>query len=178
MLQNVPRSAATGAALNMAGGVLGQTVQGFNLGLREGTALATVKGLAKETAAGGAPAGAANAMVSAEGQVFTGLSKNAGGGPVSPAVSGVYGSARTTCAEARALTAMEKADVNPQGAVSASASVGVKGLPAGTPMQACEQACAPVLKNAGIGDAVAGTSPTLAPVRPAVPVKPTTDEEK
>ncbi len=178
LLNNVPKAAGTGALFNMGGAVLGQTAQAFSLGMREGAALATAKELAKGAATSGATGGAANAMVAADGQIFTGLSKNAGGGPVSEAVKNLYGSARTTCAEARTLTAMEQAGVNPQGAVSAAASVGVKGLPAGTPMRACDQACAPVLKNSGIGDAVAGTSPTLAPVKTTVPVKPSAEDEK
>lgn len=73
---------------------------------------------------------------------------------------------------------MEQAGANSQGAVSASASVGVKGLPPGTPMKACEQACTPVLKSAGIRDAVAGSPPTPVSVTPVVPVVPTTENNK
>ncbi|MES2982409.1 MAG: RHS repeat-associated core domain-containing protein [Verrucomicrobiota bacterium] len=174
---NVGKSILTGAALGGVFSTAGNMVGAFRQGAMEGTAIGTANGLAVQTAANGATGGAANAMVTANGQVFTGLSKNAGGGAISPSVGSLYGTARTTCAEARTLTAMESAGVSSQGAVSASASVGVKGVPPGTPMQACDQACAPVLRSAGIRDAVAGSSPTPVPVKPIVPVVPRTEDD-
>ena len=169
VMQNVPQAAGTGAVLNMASGVLGQSVAGFKEGFREGTALAAAGTAARQAAANGASGGIANAMVSAEGTVLTGFSKNAGGGPVSPGVSSLYGSARKTCAEARTLTQAELSGVNMTGGTSAAVSVGPFPAPLGTPMRACEQACAPVLKRLGIGDAVAGTSGASAPAA-TVPV--------
>lgn len=167
--QGVPKAAATGALLNFTGAGAAQVSKAVALAAREDLAIEAAVTTAEAAKASGATGGAANAMVTIDGQVFTGLSKNAGGGPVSDSVAGLYGSARTTCAEARTLTAMEEAGANPQGATSAAASVGVKNAPMGTPMQACKGACAPVLKEQGVGDAVAGTKPAssgggLAPV--------------
>ena len=82
----------------------------------------------------------------------------------------MYGSARKTCAEARTLTAMEEASVALQGSVSAAASVNLYRRPTGTLMEACEQACAPVLKKQGIKDVVADSSSmTSSGLNPALP---------
>ncbi len=177
VMEGADKAAVLGAALNVGGAVVGQTAQAFGEGVREGTAIGTATNLAKQAAADGATGGAATAMVSQDGQVFTGLSKNAGGGPISDAVKNSYGSARTTCAETRALTQAEIAGANMKGGTSATASVGGKNPP-GTPMAACDQACAPVLKNKGIGDAVAGTRGASTPARPVVPVPPSSTDKK
>lgn len=66
----------------------------------------------------------------------------------------------------------EMQGVNLQGGTSATVSVGGR-VSLGTPMEACEKACAPVLSKLGIGDAVRGTSGALTPAVPVpVPVMP------
>jgi hypothetical protein len=130
-----------------------------------------VTALAGELASGSTAAkgGAVNVMIAKNGQIFSGVSKNVqGSGVVSSSVEALYGTARKTCAEARTLSAMEAAGVSSKGAVSASAAVNLPGRATGELMQACRQACAPVLKNSGVHDAV-GAGGTVNPQMLSVP---------
>ncbi|MDF1816408.1 MAG: RHS repeat-associated core domain-containing protein, partial [Verrucomicrobiales bacterium] len=187
--ENVGKSALTGAVLNQAGAVASNSVGKLKEGIREGMALKNARAIQQATSGTGKN-GVITVGVSQDFQVVAGASQKATGlsntglkPHPSQAVIDDYKniagqSARTTCGEVRMLTNAEAVGVNMVGGTSATVARGPAPR-AGTPMEACSEACSPVLKAKGIGDAVKGTSGTYKPepIVP-VPVKPKKTEEE